>query len=78
LREEGLGLLLARLVSEPVLVLRNCVRADRGDDSLQRHFVRIAEREVCNIPIPPPLGIARMKEEVLDRIECSVRRHRTL
>jgi hypothetical protein len=45
---------------------------------LQRHFVRIAEREVCNIPIPPPLGIARMKEEVLDRIECSVRRHRTL
>ena len=63
------GVLLAGLVGEPVLVAGHGAGADRRDEPLQRHLVRIAEGEVGDAGREPPLGIARVEVEVLDRRE---------
>ena len=46
LGDKGLRVLLARLIGEPILVVRDCPLSNRGDDTFKWHFVRIAEGEV--------------------------------
>ena len=65
--EEFLRGLLARLVGEPVLVMRRDLVAQRADDPVKRHLVRIAEGEVANAGRKAPLGIARGEVEVFHR-----------
>ena len=74
LGEEGAGLLLAGLVGEPVLVVRDRRFAECCDDAGQRHFLRVAEGEVGDARREAPLGIAGPEIEIGDRREGRLRR----
>ena len=58
LSDIGLRFLLARLIGEPILVVRDCALSNRGDDTFKGHFMRIAEGEVAYGRHKLPLSVA--------------------
>ena len=70
----GTRRLLARLVGEPILVLRQGRFLDRRDKARERHFVRVAEREVRDAGVLAPLRVTRIEEELRYSVECAARR----
>ena len=72
--EKGLRLFFARLVGEPVLVMRHRALTQCRNDAVERHFVRIAEGEIADAGFAAPLAVTRRQIEILysckGRIGC--------
>jgi hypothetical protein len=66
-RYERLRFRFARLVGEPVLVVRLRALADGRDQARQRQLVRITEREVAGSWIQPLPRVAGGQIETVDR-----------
>jgi hypothetical protein len=73
LRKERLRLLFAGLVREPVLIVRLSAFANSRDQARQWPFMGIAEGEVGNSGVQPPLRIAGRRIEPLDGGEGRIR-----
>jgi hypothetical protein len=74
LGQVGLRLGFASLVGEPVLVVRHRPLAQRRHDAGQRQLVRIAEGEIADAGLEPPLAVTRGQIEILHGGKRRVRR----